>query len=53
MRIDFSAFSPAAAFEASPNPSAPPAAAESLMKFLLVVDVMENGSMMALLPECK
>jgi hypothetical protein len=45
-------FSSALVFERTPRPSAPPAAAETLMKFRRVVDVMRSGSMIGVKAEC-
>jgi hypothetical protein len=48
MRIGFTAFSSALTLDdRSPKPIAPPAPAETLMKFLLVVDVICSSSMIA------
>jgi hypothetical protein len=52
MRIGFVAFSSALAFGRSPNPIAPPATAETLMKRLLVVNLIESGSMAAVFSRC-
>jgi hypothetical protein len=52
MRIGFVAFSSALAFGRSPNPIAPPATAETLMKLLLVVNLIECGSMAAIFFWC-
>jgi hypothetical protein len=42
MRNGFAAFSVALAADRNPKPNAPPVAAETLMKFLRVVDLMQS-----------
>ncbi len=47
MRMGLVVFSSALARSGNPKPKAPPATAETLMNFLLVVDIMESWSMIA------
>jgi hypothetical protein len=52
MRIGLAAFSAALALDRSPNPIAPPAMAEILTNFRLVVNLISSGSMLADFSEC-